>query len=103
MGLDQYLFTIHPNLPEPGSNSGEEISYWRKDWQLQEFIGSGNCEEVIVTEDLCNSILSSLDAIYQDADIYERDSELKTHTRNAFTAALILIKSGKGVIYDANW
>lgn len=104
MGLDQYLYEIQPDVYEPGSNSGEQIAYWGKDWQLQEFINTGNCEELVVTESLCQSILSSLNEIYTENDVYGRDEQkLKIHTEQAFTKALELIQSGKGVMYDANW
>ena len=102
MGLDQYLYEIQPDVYEPGSNSGEQIAYWRKDWPLQEFINTGNCEELVFTEDLCQRVLDSLDDIYGN-DRYEHDEQLKIHTEQAFTKALELIQSGKGVMYAADW
>lgn len=103
MGLDQYLCRIQPDLFKPGRNSGEKIAYWRKDWPLQEFIGTENCEELIVTEELCQNILSSLDNIYDNPSLYDPNGHFKTSTKQAFTRALKLIKSGKGVMYEADW
>lgn len=96
MGLDQYLIHRNPDYFNPGSNT-TEIAYWRKDWDLQEFISSRNCEEIEVTEDLCNDILDHLDDIYTSNDYY-RDA-----THEAFTKAKELIQSGEEVIYAADW
>lgn len=96
MGLDQYLSHNTPDYRNPGVNS-TEIAYWRKDWDLQEFIGSGNCESVEITEELCNEILESLDFIYKDNDYY------KSETRKSFIIAKELIQSGEEVYYEADW
>ena len=96
MGLDQYLSYNTPDYRNPGVNS-TEIAYWRKDWDLQQFINSGNCESIIVTEDLCNDILKQIDLIYSGNDHY------KANTYDAFMAAKELIQRGEEVFYEADW
>lgn len=96
MGLDQYLKHNTPDYFNPGINS-TDIAYWRKDWDLQHFIGSDNCESVEITEELCNEILESLDFIYKDNDYY------KSETRKSFIIAKELIQSGEEVYYEADW
>lgn len=96
MGLDQYLLHQNPDYFRPGINH-TGIGYWRKDWDLQEFIGSGNCESILVTEDLCNEILDHLNVIYGT------DDESKFETFKAFSAAKELIQRGEEVLYEADW
>ena len=96
MGLDQYLSHNTPDYLNPGINF-TEIAYWRKDWDLHGFINSGNCESILVTEDLCNDILEKIDLIYSDNDRYRDD------TYDAFMAAKELIQRGEEVFYEADW
>jgi hypothetical protein len=100
MGLDQYLYIKKPrDIVDPFKVPTEDIAYWRKDWTLQTFIGSDNCEEIVVTEDLCTAVLKDINQIYEHSD----SSSYKDHTVTAFTKALELIKQGREVYYEAWW
>ena len=96
MGLDQYLYHSIPDPLNP-NNRGTELAYWRKDWQLQHFLGTDNCETLVLTADICQDVLSNLKSIYVD------DSSYLPHTKQAFTLALELIAQGKRITYDADW
>lgn len=85
-----------PDYFNPGINF-TEIAYWRKDWDLHQFIGSDNCEAILVTEDLCNDILKQIDLIYRDNDYY------RANTYDAFMKAKDLIQRGEEVFYEADW
>lgn len=96
MGLDQYLYHSIPDPLDPNSR-GTELAYWRKDWQLQNFLGTDNCETLDLTVDICQNVLSNLESIYEDDKSYLSD------TKQAFTLALKLIAQGKRITYDADW
>lgn len=95
MGLDQSLYHSKPNVLDP-DDDGDEIAYWRKDWDLQYYINTDNCEELPLTPDICDNILSNLDTIYTDLD------NLK-YTKASFLEAKALLEQGEKVIYYANW
>lgn len=97
MGLDQNLYHFKPDINDPDYDMGEDFAYWRKDWDLQKFINTDNCEDYIITTELCDSILAELDDIYADNDHY------KEHTKEAFTKAKQLVSEGEEVIYHAWW
>ena len=96
MGLDQYLYHSIPDPLDPNSR-GTELAYWRKDWQLQNFLGTDNCEAIVITADICRDVLSNLKSIY------ENDKSYLPYTKQAFTQALNLIAQGKRIIYEADW
>ena len=98
MGLDQYLTHLQPNVLDP-YDKGPELAYWRKDWALQNFINSDNCETIHVTTEFCDDILSNLHIIYEDAD----DDTYSDNTYNAFVKAKSLLEQGERVIYEADW
>lgn len=95
MGLDQSIYHLTVNVLNP-DYIGEEIAYWRKDWALQHYINTDNCEELPLTPDLCDNILSNLGAIYTDLDNLN-------YTKTSFLKAKALLEQGERVIYDANW
>ena len=98
MGLDQNLvMKLPPSIYNPFDTNTKDIAYWRKDWDLQDYINCGNCESVTVTADFCNDILSNLDYIYRENDEYLE------HTKKAFTKALKLISEGKEIYYEFWW
>lgn len=97
MGLDQYLYHCIPDIHNPDAE-GVELAYWRKDWELQHFLNSDNCEDLEIDLPTCDYILSSLDNLYLDSS-----DDYREYTKQAFTRAKkILLKDGK-VIYNANW
>jgi len=98
MGLDQSIYDLTPDALDPFSY-GDEISYWRKDWDLQKFINSENCENVPLTIEICDFILDHLDEIYEDKDDFDRI----TYTKQAFTDAKQLITEGAPLVYSGNW
>ena len=97
MGLDQSLYHSKPNVLDP-DDRGDEIAYWRKDWALQHYIDTDNCEQLELTIDLCDDILSNLSTIYEDVD-----EEYLDYTNTSFLKAKALLEQGERVIYDANW
>lgn len=97
MGLDQSIYHAKPNVLDP-HDYGEEIAYWRKDWALQDYINTNNCEKLALTIDLCNDILSNLSIIYEDVD-----EEYLDYTNTSFLKAKALLEQGERVIYYANW
>ena len=98
MGLDQSLYHSKPNVLDP-DDYGEEIAYWRKDWVLQHYIDTDNCEKLELTIDLCDDILSNLSIIYED----ESDASYLDYTNTSFLTAKTLLEQGERVIYYANW
>lgn len=95
MGLDQYLYRIKPDHYTPGDNA-EEIAYWRKDWPLQEYINSKNCEDEQITLEVYKDILDNLRVIYSnDEDTYK--------TKQAFEQALQELQDGYEVTYYGWW
>lgn len=98
MGLDQSIYHLTANVLDP-DYIGEEIAYWRKDWALQRFINTDNCEELPLTPDICDNILSNLNVIYPDRS----DLDYLEYTKTSFLKAKALLKQGERVIYDANW
>jgi hypothetical protein len=100
MGLDQYLYQQNPpNLLDPFEVDHTEIAYWRKDWDLQNYINCGNCDKVYLTEDDCEQILADLPYIYPESD----QSNSLDYTKRAFTEALDLLKSGERIYYVPWW
>lgn len=97
MGLDQYLFDSSTPNPFDPTDSGPELAYWRKDWNLQNYIGSDNCENLNITLDYCNQLLADISYIYEDDDHYE------AATRKAFTEARKILKAGGRITYHGNW
>ena len=97
MGLDQYLTHLQPNILDP-YDKGPELAYWRKDWHLQNFINSDNCETINVTLEFCDDILSNLHVIYEDTD-----EGCLEYTHDAFVKAKSLLEQGERVIYEADW
>lgn len=97
MGLDQYLFDSSTPNPFDPLDSGPELAYWRKDWNLQNYIGSDNCENLNITLDYCNQLLADIPHIYEDDDHYE------TTTYKAFTEARKILKAGGRITYHGNW
>ena len=97
MGLDQSIYHAKPNVLDP-HDYGEEIAYWRKDWALQDYINTDNCEKLELTIDLCDNILSNLSIIYEDVD-----EEYLDYTNTSFLKAKALLEQGERVIYYANW
>ena len=97
MGLDQYLYHAKPDLFDPFSQ-GDELGYWRKDWHLQDYISTGNCESRFLDLADVEAILSDLDIIYDDT----RDSYIE-NTKEAFTKAKQFILKGERIIYYADW
>lgn len=97
MGLDQSIYHAKPNVLDP-DDYGDEIAYWRKDWALQDYINTHNCEQLELTIDLCDDILSNLSIIYEDVD-----EEYLDYTNTSFLKAKALLKQGERVIYYANW
>jgi hypothetical protein len=100
MGLDQNLYQQNPpNLLNPFEVDDTEIAYWRKDWDLQSYIGCENCEKFYLTEAYCNKLLADLPIIYSEPD----DAPLLEYTERAFTKALSLLKSGERIYYAPWW
>ena len=97
MGLDQSLYYSKPNVLDP-DDYGDEIAYWRKDWVLQDYINTDNCEQLELTIDLCDDVLSNLSIIYEDVD-----EEYLNYTNTSFLKAKALLEQGERVIYYANW
>ena len=97
MGLDQSIYHSKPNVLDP-DDYGDEIAYWRKDWALQGYINTYNCEQLELTIDLCDDILSNLSIIYEDVD-----EEYLDYTNTSFLKAKALLEQGERVIYYANW
>lgn len=97
MGLDQYLFDSSTPNPFDPLDSGPELAYWRKDWNLQNYIGSDNCENLNITLDYCNQLLADIPHIYEDDDHYE------AATYKAFTEARKILKAGGRITYHGNW
>lgn len=100
MGLDQYLFDSSIPNPFDPTDSGPELAYWRKDWNLQNYINSDNGENVNITLDYCNQLLADIPHIYADNDYY-RDYSTETH--KAFTEARKILKAGGRITYYGNW
>jgi hypothetical protein len=100
MGLDQSLCQEGPpNLLDPFDINDTQLDYWRKDWDLQSYIGCENCEKFYLTEAYCNKLLADLPIIYPEPeDIY-----LLEHTKQAFTRALGLLRSGERIYYVPWW
>lgn len=98
MGLDQTIYDKTPNLLNPFLD-GEEIAYWRKDWQLQNYINTGNCEELPLTLEFCEQIIINLNVIYG----LEDSSSYKQRTKEAFLKAIDLIEQGRPLYYEGNW
>jgi hypothetical protein len=100
MGLDQHLYQQStPNLLDPFDVDDTFVAYWRKDWDLQNYIGCENCEKVYLTEDYCEQVLHDLSCIYPESD----QSNYLDYTKLAFTEALNLLKSGERVYYVPWW
>lgn len=97
MGLDQYLFDSSTPNPFDPTDSGPELAYWRKDWNLQNYIGSDNSENLNITLDYCNQLLADIPHIYEDDEHYEAT------TRKAFTEARKILKAGGRITYHGNW
>lgn len=98
MGLDQSLYHVKPNVLDP-DDIGIEIAYWRKDWHLQHYINTDDYEQLELTIDLCDDILSNLAIIYEDIS----DESYLDYTNTSFLKAKALLEQGERVIYDANW
>lgn len=98
MGLDQYLYDSIPNPLNPYDH-GTEIGYWRKDWNLQDYIGTDNCEPMQIDLDYCNQILNDLDFIYDEIS----EDSYRNHTLEVFTKARQILLSGGRIIYCADW
>lgn len=97
MGLDQYLYdSSYPNPLDP-RDLGPELIYWRKDWALQHYFGSDDCEKVNISLDYCNELLANLDSIYADDDYYQ------SSTYKAFTKARKILKAGGRITYYGHW
>ena len=98
MGLDQSIYHAKPNVLDP-HDYGEEIAYWRKDWALQDYINTDNCEKLPLTIDICDNILSNLSIIYEN----ESNDSYLDYTNTSFLKAKALLEQGERVIYYANW
>lgn len=98
MGLDQSIYHSKPNVLDH-DDYGYEIAYWRKDWALQHYIDTDNCEKLELTIDLCDNILSNLSIIYEE----ESDDSYLDYTNTSFLNAKALLEQGERVIYYANW
>ena len=97
MGLDQYLYdSSYPNPLDP-LDRGSTLAYWRKDWDLQNYIGSDDCENRNITLDYCNQLLADIHRIYEDDDYNEAT------TYKAFTEARKILKAGGRITYYGNW
>jgi hypothetical protein len=100
MGLDQYLYRQNlPNLLDPFEVDDTEIAYWRKDWDLQNYIDCENCKRFYLTEAYCNKLLADLPIIYAGPG----HSQHLLYARNVFTEALTLLKSGERIYYAPWW
>ena len=97
MGLDQYLYHVKPSILDP-FYIGNEIMYWRKDWNLQHYINTENNERQYLDLERVNNILLNLSSIYGDTD----NSYLE-NTRKAFNKAKQLLLQKERVLYYANW
>ena len=97
MGLDQYLFDSSKPNPLNPLDPGPKLAYWRKDWNLQDYINSSNYKNFDITLDHCNQILDNLDDIYSYNDYYE------AATRIAFTEARKILIAGGRITYHGNW
>ena len=97
MGLDQYLYHDVPNPLDPYDH-GPQLAYWRKDWDLQTYIGTDNCEPLELTLSICDTLLEAIPAIYRDSEGHYYD-----YTVNAFTKARELLLNGERIIYCADW
>lgn len=97
MGLDQYLFDSSTPNPFNPLDSGPELAYWRKDWNLQNYLCTDNCETLEVTLELCDQLLVDLPGIYSEDDYYQ------AATYKAFTEARKILKAGGRITYYGNW
>ena len=102
MGLDQYLYERTPRLDDPLEIAKDEIAYWRKDWDLQQFLNTGNGEVLDLTEEICDDVLSNLDNMYLDIDPDNRE-RLQALTEQAFIKAKELLAQNKRITYEPDW
>lgn len=98
MGLDQYLYNYIPNPLDPYDH-GTDIGYWRKDWNLQNYIATDTCEPMNISLDYCNQILNDLDFIYDDIS----DDAYHGYTLSVFTEARQILLNGGRITYCADW
>ena len=98
MGLDQYLYHCVPDIFDPDAE-GIELTYWRKDWMLQDFLGSDNCEDLEIDIFTCDNILNHLDELYPE----DSEHSYREHTKEAFIRAKKILLEGGKVVYNGNW
>ena len=97
MGLDQYLFDSSQPNPFNPIDPGSKLAYWRKDWNLQDYINSDNNENIDISLDYCNQLLADISHIYEEDDYYEEA------TCKAFTKAREILIAGGRITYNGNW
>jgi hypothetical protein len=115
MGLDQYVFKEIPNeYEENGRSKVEQIHYWRKNYELNEwacdkfcpdYIGDFNCERLelneIMIEELMQHILFNLDKPNKDDEGYE--GLISNSVYMAFNDCKQRLERGEVLYYYAWW
>ena len=115
MGLDQYIFKEIPNeYEEDGRTKVEEIHYWRKNYELNDWaclnfcpdgISDFNCERLplydFMIDDLLKHILFNLDKPSTDLDGFE--GIISNDVYEAFLNCKKRIDKGEVLYYYAWW
>ena len=115
MGLDQYIFQeVENEYEEDGKTKVNEIHYWRKNYQLNEWacdnwcpetMANFNCERLplydFMIEDIIKHILYNLDKGSSDEEGYE--GICSGHTLEVFHDCLERVRNGKVLYYYAWW
>ena len=115
MGLDQYIFKrIEGKFADDGSEELEQIYYWRKNYELNDWaccnfcpdhISDFNCEKIELeehlVENLIKHIIYNIEKPSEDESGYE--GLISTKVFEAFVDIKKRIKSGETIFYLAWW
>ena len=115
MGLDQYIFQeIEGEYEDDGRTKVEEIHYWRKNYQLNDWacwnwcpdgMADFNCERLTLEEymidDLIEHIIYNLDKPNKDDEGF--DGLISENVLEAFKDFKLRVKNGKTLYYYAWW
>jgi len=115
MGLDQYIFKeIENEYEEDGRSKIEEIHYWRKNYELNdwacnffcpEHITDFNCERLplydFMVDQIIHHIIYNLEKGDRDEDGYE--GLCSQHTLEVFQDCKKRIENGEILYYYAWW
>lgn len=114
MGLDQYIFRETEELELDGSKKLEEVFYWRKNYELNEWaeknfcpddIGDFNCEKLYLDEKMVKEILDyiiyNLDKPNTDEHGYE--GLVSKDVFEAFLKCKEMLENNETICYYAWW